>query len=122
MQPLTQRFKNASQHIEEAFSRIEKLTQLTKYNSHVEELTKLQSLLSLSSTGMKEEIKHPIILLPPSKNAKFYDRDHIIERIHKHLTDQAKEMQLRSLALHGLGGVGVSGIMRKHAETVNAHY
>jgi hypothetical protein len=121
MQPLAQRFKNASHSIDEGFSRIEKLTQLTKYNSHVEEVTKLQNLLSLSSTSIKEEIKHPIILLPLSKNADFYDRDHVIERIHKHLTDQPKEVQLRSLALYGLGGVGVSRIVLKHAEPGKAH-
>jgi hypothetical protein len=122
MQPLTQRFQNASQNIEGAFSRIERLTQLTKYNSHAEEVTKLQRLLSLSLTSMSEEIKHPIIMLPPSKNARFYDRDHIVNRIHKHLTEQVKEVQLRSVALHGLGGVGVRRIAPKRAEIVDAHH
>ncbi|MCJ1385774.1 hypothetical protein MMC17_008898 [Xylographa soralifera] len=118
--PLARKYKLTILDIDGAFERIEKLSQLAsaqqvKQNAHIDEVTKLQRFLSLSSETFSDQAKLPCVILPPAKTARFYDRDNIIARIDSHFETDSNPAELRSLALWGLGGVGKSHIALKYA-------
>lgn len=89
---------------------------MSKTQTHLDELTKLQSLLSLNSNRFEEEAKLPCFVLPTVRIARFYDRDATIELIDQHFESGAgTTTEARSIALYGLGGVGKSQTALKYA-------
>ena len=52
-------------------------------------------------------------MLPPAANARFYDRDNIIDAIDAHLRPAQAPPGLRTYGLYGLGGVGKSHVALK---------
>lgn len=60
--------------------------------------------------------------MPVARNARFYDRDNIIERIHAHFHDEDDTQRFRSLALFGLGGVGKSHVALKYAHSKTTEF
>ena len=54
-------------------------------------------------------------MLPPARNARFYNRDNIIQRINFHFHQPTESSNFHSVALYGLGGVGKSHVALKYA-------
>ncbi|KAH6626633.1 Tetratricopeptide-like helical [Chaetomium sp. MPI-SDFR-AT-0129] len=68
----------------------------------------------------KDPAKLPCVVLPTIRTPRFFDRAELIQRIEEHydnnLSAGADEHPFRSLALHGLSGVGKTTIALKYAE------
>ena len=67
----------------------------------------------------KDPAKLPCVVLPNIRTPRFFDRVEPIQRIEEHFhtsSTGADEHPFRSLALHGLGGVGKTTIALKYAE------
>ena len=116
-QPLASIYEITLRAIGESIGHIEKLT---RWNAHQDEVQRLQTLLSLNIAGFKEEARLPCITLPVSRNARFFDREPILERIHSIFHDESEHSRFRSMALYGLGGVGKSTVAMKYAQRFSA--
>lgn len=82
----------------------------------MDEVTRLQKLLSLTSEGFYDQAKLPCIVLPAMKNTNIYDREDLIAKIDEYYQTMASSDQKpRAIALFGLGGVGKSQIALKYA-------
>lgn len=79
----------------------------------------LYSIMSLSPRSWNDEATLPCIMLPPARGSKFFDRDDIIEKIDKHFR-RTGSVAFRSVALHGMGGVGKTHVAMKYAAKQNA--
>lgn len=108
-------YKSVLDNIDETFTHVRQLTQITKQKSHIEDVIRLQNLLTLDAKHFKEEAKLPCIILPPAKNSRFYNRDGLIGRMEEYFSDPSKEHGFRSIALYGVGGVGKSHVALKYA-------
>lgn len=80
------------------------------------DMTSWFSYLSLSSRAFRDTAELPCFVLPPTRAARFFDRDDVIEKIEKHFQDGDSTSSLRSLALYGMGGVGKSHVAMKYLE------
>lgn len=74
-----------------------------------------QPFAILALQNFSEEASLPCVNLPVARNARFYDRDNIVERIDAHFDDRPGDKMLRSLALFGPGGVGKSHVAQNYA-------
>ncbi|KAK2601555.1 hypothetical protein QQS21_004873 [Conoideocrella luteorostrata] len=111
-------YQSATDNIEEVLQRSEKYA---RFSSHVDELQRLQILLSLNAnSGDKANL--PCSNLPVARSSRFYDRENIIDQIHTHFNSTVDGRDIRSLALHGLGGVGKSYVALKYAHTMSSEY
>lgn len=73
---------------------------------------------SVTGAERDDQSKPPCVVLPNIRTPKFFDRVDVVQRIEEYFdTDNTDSGQsLRSLALHGLGGVGKSTIALRYAE------
>lgn len=63
-----------------------------------------------------DSAKLPCVVLPSIRTSRFFDRIDVIKKIEDHFSMRAPGTSFRSLALHGLGGVGKSTVALKYAE------
>lgn len=104
-------------HIDESFERIERLAQLVQSDARMDEVVRLQKLLSLTPEAFHDEAKLPCIVLPAMRNTNVYDREEMIAKIDNYFQEMRSNQQKpRALALFGLGGVGKSQIALKYAQ------
>ena len=101
--------------IEDMLNRIEKVAAMYQRH-HRSDMASWFSYLSLSPRAFQDTATLPCFVLPPTKSARFFDRDDIIEKIEKHFQGGDSASSLRSLALHGMGGVGKSHVAMKYIE------
>jgi hypothetical protein len=115
--PATQLFRECIRRIDESFDRIERLSQVVKSESRLDEVTRLQKLLSLTPEAFDEKANLPCIVLPTMRNTNVYDREDILVKIDDlfQMPDM-NERKPRAIALYGLGGVGKSQIALKYAQ------
>jgi hypothetical protein len=112
-----QLYQSCTRRIDESFDRIERLAQIVKSEFRMDEVTRLQKLLSLTPETFCDQAKLPCIVLPAAKNANVYDREDLIEQIDSYFQLLAKQDQKpRALALYGLGGIGKSQVALKYAQ------
>ncbi|KAJ6780996.1 hypothetical protein PWT90_09037 [Aphanocladium album] len=94
---------------------LEMVEKHVRFASHVEEMQRLQMILSLATNNPTSQVDIPFSNLPVARNARFFDRDNIIEKIDNHFANLSVTKGLRSIALYGLGGVGKTHVALKYA-------
>ncbi|KAI1123554.1 hypothetical protein F5Y10DRAFT_285934 [Nemania abortiva] len=128
---LTSVFQACHADMDQALLRVEKLDSINKGDSEAKGIRRLHSFLS-ASTGtaaaaaattitstptntIKERANLPCVVLPSSRFsfARSYNREEILTTIRSHFALGSDGF--RSIALHGVGGVGKSHIAHKFA-------
>lgn len=128
-EPLEQQYNSVIREIDGSMSRIERAFSTTKRAGRfdVDDILQLQSMLALSSPkpGLAsrqsqdrsdEVAKLPCIIPPPFRIPRFFDRTDIMAKMEGFFGEHDTEDSFRSLALHGLGGVGKSSVALEYAE------
>ncbi|CAM1508596.1 Fc.00g054440.m01.CDS01 [Cosmosporella sp. VM-42] len=110
---LREAFDIATRDIEESLKTVEKTAALSSHRSS--DMTWLYSMMSLTPRSWKDDATLPCVMLPPSRNAKFFNREDVIDRIEEHF-NRASSQAFRSVALYGMGGVGKTHVAMKYAE------
>ncbi|KAF8851460.1 hypothetical protein BDZ45DRAFT_730880 [Acephala macrosclerotiorum] len=111
------RFNQTHIKIGTYIDRIERLIRtIGSSKARIDDLTKLQEMMSLSGDAQSKDGKLPCFMLPLVRNHHFFDRDDAIAKINKHFSRTGTGVgQPHSLALYGLGGVGKSAVALKYA-------
>ncbi|KAF2722639.1 NB-ARC and TPR domain protein [Polychaeton citri CBS 116435] len=116
---IEEQFSNFNCEVNEAISRIEKLSKFSEF----EDLTQLHSTLAalpkLSLRQSQEELASlPCFIYPMSRTARFFDRTEDIIEMDRFFCNgvQDTEQPFRSIALHGVAGVGKSSVALRYAE------
>jgi hypothetical protein len=71
---------------------------------------------STKASQSKDRPKLPCVILPRFRTSHFFDRTDVIERMENYFNQVDFDTTFRSLAIHGLGGVGKSTVALKYAE------
>lgn len=120
-QPVEQQFTSTAREIDDYVSRREKLSKFADRYSRTEDVLRRHPSMSGTSsrppTSQPDEIaKLPCVVLPNIRTTKFFDRADVIEKMDEHFNKVDPDQSFRSLAIHGLGGVGKSSIALRFAE------
>lgn len=107
-QLIEQRYETTKRELEEALTRVEKLVQKKSP-------TRVQS--PPSTVANTAATKLHCLMLPQTKTARVFDRVDVFEKLDQILDPAAGRTSFRSVALHGLGGVGKSTIASTYVET-----
>ncbi|KAH0553214.1 hypothetical protein GP486_006614, partial [Trichoglossum hirsutum] len=100
-QLIERRYTTTNHELGEALTRVEKLVRI---NSP----TRVRSPPSTDANITASNLR--CLLLPHIKTTRFFDRVDVFEKLDQILGPTAKRTSFRSVALHGLGGVGKSAI------------
>ncbi|KAF2835466.1 hypothetical protein M501DRAFT_1034404 [Patellaria atrata CBS 101060] len=85
--------------------RIQEVAHLAFRRAHTTDLEAFQRALSLKDINEEDAIR-PCLMLPSPRNCHFFGRQDLINRIDSELTYSKEDGGIRSVALHGLRGVG----------------
>ncbi|PVH86783.1 NB-ARC and TPR domain protein [Cadophora sp. DSE1049] len=118
---LEQQFSSTSRHIDEVLSRIEMLSKFAERSSQASRTSSVQAqpLLSPSLKQLSLSVKQaklPCVVLPAIRTSRYFDRVNVGQKIEVHFNKVGTEQSFRSLAIHGLGGVGKSIVALRYAE------
>ncbi|KAM5347078.1 hypothetical protein ACJ41O_010083 [Fusarium nematophilum] len=116
---LTGKFTTAVDDIEDTLNRIERVAAIYQ-RQYQGDMASWASYLSLSPRTTQDTAQLPCFILPPTRTARFFDRDDVIEKIEEHFQSGDSASSLRSLALYGMGGVGKSHVAMKYLEKKQA--
>lgn len=119
--PLEQQFSSTSRQIDGVLSRIEMLSKFAERSSQASRTSSVQEqpLLSPSLKQLSlsdEQAKLPCVVLPAIRTSRYFDRVDVGQKIEEHFNEVGTEQSFRSLAIHGLGGVGKSIVALRYAE------
>jgi hypothetical protein len=101
---------------------VEKLSKFAERSSQTGRTVSVQRQLDTLHPILKqvslwdEQAKLPCVILPSIRTAPCFDRTDVIQNIKDHFNDDDGEQSFRSLAIHGLGGVGKSTVALRYAE------
>ncbi|KAL9098012.1 MAG: hypothetical protein Q9163_006238 [Psora crenata] len=118
-EPLEQQFSTFNLEIDEAVSRLEKMSRL----SGLDDLNQPQSALTVFKPSPHqspdEPASLPCFVYPTARTLRFFDRTEDIIHMDRHFNNgvQDASQPFRSLALYGMGGVGKSSVALRYAET-----
>jgi hypothetical protein len=98
-----------------AVNRIEHMAGMVERQAHSVAMETLQSLLKDREAKRLDAGPTPNHTLPVAKNKGFFGRTDILKTIDEHLYPTTGPAALRSLVLHGLGGVGKTQIALAYA-------
>jgi hypothetical protein len=101
------------QNISEAATRIQEVAHLAFQRAHVTDFENFQKVMSLKDVD-KETTSLPCNILPVARNKRFFGREELLKRIDTELACTPDE-GIRSVALHGLGGVGKTQVALAYA-------
>ena len=100
--------------IGDAVVRIEKAAEQTQRQANLIDRETFQKLLSQQGTG-KDDVQLPCCVLPVARNRRFFGRKDMLQKIDDCLQPNETSSGLKSLAIHGLGGVGKTQIALEYA-------
>ncbi|KAI4681757.1 uncharacterized protein J4E84_007352 [Alternaria hordeiaustralica] len=115
---------NTSPGSSEQWSQLEKQFTSTEHDVN-ETLVRLEKLTLVNSTGVagtiashKNTTAHVsrCFILPPTKAPRFFNRTDVFDKIDSALERNSTGTSLRSVALHGLGGIGKSAIASRYVD------
>jgi hypothetical protein len=119
--PLEKQFSLTSRQIDKVLSRVEKLSKFVKRPSRASR-TSVQEQSNMLLPNLKqlslwdEQAKLPCVILLAIRTSRFFDRIDVIQKIEDHFNEDGAEQSFRSLAIHGLGGIGKSIVGLRYAE------
>lgn len=113
---LTEKFKTTVDDIEDTLNRIERVAAIYQ-RQYKSDMASWVSYLSLSPGASRDTAQLPCFVLPSIRTTRFFDRDDVIEKIDKHFEEDDSTPSLRSLSLHGMGGVGKSHVAMKYVQS-----
>ena len=108
-QPWALQFSSTVRAIDESLPRLEKLSKFTGRSDTLSP--------SKQSSSPEDPAKLPCVILPPIRTSRFFDRTDVVQKIEDHFNKVDPNQSFRSLAIHGLGGVGKSSVALRFAET-----
>ncbi|KAI0100214.1 NB-ARC and TPR domain protein [Nemania sp. FL0031] len=116
--PLEQQFNAFISEVDEATSRLERMSR----PPDLENLTQLQSALTFDQSpkqDLNEQATLPCFIYPTSRTLRVFDRTEQIIQMDRYFNNgtQDADQPFRSIALYGIGGVGKSSVALKYAET-----
>ncbi|KAI1313744.1 NB-ARC and TPR domain protein [Xylaria venustula] len=119
-EPLEQQFRSFNSGVDDAVSRLEKMSRL----SGLDDLNQLQSALDTSKSSSPNQSSSelatlPCFIYPTSRTTRFFDRTEDIIQMDRYFNNGAQNANqpFRSLALYGIGGVGKSSVALRYAES-----
>jgi hypothetical protein len=121
-QPLENHFTLTARQIDNLSSRSEKLAEFAARrrqsvgNSGKQNESITVPVLTKQLSLPEDEAKLPCVILPHIRTSRFFDRADVIERMDNHFNGVDVTKSFRSLALHGLGGVGKSTVALRYTE------
>lgn len=101
-------FQRSIVRIDAAVQGLQDYAQLSSLRFELASTSILSSPGFLGQTDRHQPTQLPCIALPTAQNPRFFGRRVEMSTIDKHLGQAAGASGLRSLALHGMGGVGKS--------------
>ena len=114
LQKLSTLYNEATSTIGDAVGRIEKASELAERQARMIDVEMLSKMLSLNPE--KNQLGQiPCCVLPVARNRRFFGREEILAEIARQLQPEKQLGSLRSLAIHGLGGVGKTQIALEYA-------
>ena len=119
LQKLSELYDDAMSTIGDAVGRIEKAAELIERQARLIDRDMFSQMLSLNSKKGHPG-QFPCSVFPVARNRRFYGREKILADIDKALQPGNKPGGLRSLAIHGLGGVGKTQIALEYAYSKQA--
>ena len=100
--------------IRDAVGRIEEAVELTERQAQLIDRDMFRKISSLNPK--KDESPHtPCCVLPVARNGRFFGREKTLTEIDRHLEPSKHSGGLKSIAIHGLGGVGKTQIALEYA-------
>ncbi|KAL8896345.1 MAG: hypothetical protein Q9207_007750 [Kuettlingeria erythrocarpa] len=119
LQKLSALYNEAMSTIGDAVGRIEKAAELTERQARMIDVEMFSKMLSLNP-GKDQSGQIPFCVLPVARNRRFFGREKILAEIDDQLQPGKKSGSIRSLAIHGLGGVGKTQIALEYAYSKQA--
>jgi hypothetical protein len=102
------------QIIDDAVVRIEKAAELMERQARQLDREMFQKMLALNIAN-DDVAQLPCCVLPVARNRRFFGRQELLSEIDGHLKPEKDSTGLRSLAIHGLGGVGKTQVALEYA-------
>ncbi|KAF2259245.1 NB-ARC and TPR domain protein [Lojkania enalia] len=121
---LGEQFTSSSRQIDELLYRVEKLSKFAEHFRRTDSFEPSRQMEPLPTTPAmpihlyppEEQAKLPCVILPKIRTSRFFDRADVIQRMEDYFNEADPERSFRSLAIHGLGGVGKSTVALRYAE------
>ena len=109
---ITETFHTSCHDIDESFKAIQKPSQPSVGRGS--DMNWLFSAMCLTPHSWKDDATLPCIIMPPARS-KLFDREDVVDRIEAHFKTPSPQ-PFRSIALHGIGGVGKTHVAMKYAQ------
>jgi hypothetical protein len=121
---LDEQFSASSRKFDDVLSRAEKLSKFSGRFSQprlISASTAASESDSLSASLKRvslpdEQARQQCVILPSIRTSRFFDRIDVVQNIDDYFNQVDPEQSFRSLALHGLAGVGKSTVALRFAE------
>ena len=108
-QHVSDMYEETMRNIGDAIKRVERLVELTERHARMIDMDLIRKFVALPKLS-GDVGKLPCRMLPVAPNPRFFGRKDVLREIEKRLIPAENSNGLRSLAIHGLGGIGKTQI------------